>query len=153
MVEASSRGPVGARALLGCLEDATTHHSFRQLETARSRLYRRRFWPPNNHFSAFFKIYKICTLLLCSKLKMLRNFVKNLRKISKVLIKLLQKFEFRAVQKRANLVDLERCCKITIWWPKSASIQPRTSLGKSDVTRAMDLGSEAARPVPRELLL
>ena len=52
-------------------EAATTHHSFRQLETARSRLYRRRFWPPNSHFSAFFKIYKIYTLLHRSKLKML----------------------------------------------------------------------------------
>ena len=35
------------------------------------------------------------------------------------------------MQKYANLVDLEKCCKMTIWWPKSASIQPRTSLGKS----------------------
>ena len=39
----------------------------------------------------------------------------------------LQNVEFRAVQKCANLVDLEKCCKMTIWWPKSASIQPRTS--------------------------
>ena len=30
------------------------------LSKARSRLYQRRFWQPNNHFAAFFKIYKIC---------------------------------------------------------------------------------------------
>ena len=46
----------------------------------------------------------------------------------------LRNFEFRAVQKCANLVDLEKCCKMTIWWPKSALIQPRTILGKSDVS-------------------
>ena len=44
------------------------------------------------------------------------------------------KLEFRAVQKCVNLVDLEKCCKLTIWLPKSALIQPRTSLGKSDVS-------------------
>ena len=30
------------------------------------------------------------------------------------------------------LVDLQKCCKIRIWTRKSASIQPRTSPGKSD---------------------
>ena len=40
----------------------------------------------------------------------------------------LQKLEIRAAQNYANLVDLEKCCKMTIWLPKSALIQPRTSL-------------------------
>ena len=31
-----------------------------------------------------------------------------------------------------NFVDLEKCCKMTIYLQRSASIQPRTSLGKSD---------------------
>ena len=45
------------------------------LAEARSRLYQRRFWPPNSHFAAFFKIYKICTLLHRSELKFLEKFV------------------------------------------------------------------------------
>ena len=44
------------------------------------------------------------------------------------------KNEFRVVQKCANLVDLEKCCKMTIWLRKSVLIQPRTSLRKSDVS-------------------
>ena len=28
--------------------------------------------------------------------------------------------------------DFEKCCKMRIWTRKSASIQPRTSVGKSD---------------------
>ena len=39
-------------------------------------------------------------------------------------------FEFWAVQKYVNFVDLEKCWKMTIWLQKSASIQPRTSLSK-----------------------
>ena len=47
------------------------------LSEARSRLYRRRFLQPNSHFAAFFKIYKICTLLHRSELKFLEKFVKH----------------------------------------------------------------------------
>ena len=32
-----------------------------------------------------------------------------------------------------HLVDLEKCCKMSIWLQKSASIQPRTSLLKFDI--------------------
>ena len=39
----------------------------------------------------------------------------------------LQNFEFGAVQRFLNLVDLEKCCKMRIWTQKSASIQQRTS--------------------------
>ena len=38
------------------------------------------------------------------------------------------------MHKCVNLVHLEKSCRMTIWWPKSALIQPRTSLGKSDVS-------------------
>ena len=97
------------------------------LSEARSRLDRRRSLQVNSHFSAFFKIYKICTILRRSNLKILQKFVKffvilktifkNFKKFEKKkdklclkkLDKFLQKFEFRAVQKYANLVDLEKC--------------------------------------------
>ena len=39
-------------------------------------------------------------------------------------------FEVWAVQRNVNLVDLEKCWKMSIWSQKSASIQPRTSLPK-----------------------
>ena len=100
---------------------------------SRSRLYQRRSLQVNSHFSAFSKIYKIFIILRRSSLKTFENFVKNFvilnfsRKftnfckfsnISKILtnfrkfqinLKFLRKFEFRAVQKYANLVDLENC--------------------------------------------
>ena len=46
------------------------------LSEARSRLYQRRSLQVNSHFSAFFKIYKIFTILRRSNLKILQNFVK-----------------------------------------------------------------------------
>ena len=41
-------------------------------------------------------------------------------------------FEFRAVQRRENLVHLEKRCKMSIWTQKSALIQLRTSPLKFD---------------------
>ena len=38
------------------------------------------------------------------------------------------------VQRNVNLVDPEKCCKMSIWLQKSVLIQPRTSLGKSAVS-------------------
>ena len=46
------------------------------LSEARSRLYQRRSLQVNSHFAAFFKIYKIVTLLRRSNLKIFQNFVK-----------------------------------------------------------------------------
>ena len=46
------------------------------LSDARSRLYRRRSLQVNRHFSAFFKIYKIFTILRRSNLKILQNSAK-----------------------------------------------------------------------------
>ena len=51
-------------------------------------------------------------------------------KIWKSLTKIYEDFEFRAVQRCGNLVDLEKRCKMSIWTQKSALIQPRTSLLK-----------------------
>ena len=36
----------------------------------------------------------------------------------------------KKVQKNANLVDLEKCCKVSIWLQKPVLIQPTTSLPK-----------------------
>ena len=43
-------------------------------------------------------------------------------------VKFCENFEFRAVRRRVlNLVDREKCCKMSIWTQKSASIRKRTS--------------------------
>ena len=57
----------------------------------------------------------------------LKNKIANTRKCS---TKFNWTFEFGAVQKSVNLVELEQFCKMSIWLQKSASIQPRTSLSK-----------------------
>ena len=47
----------------------------------------------------------------------------------------------------AHSVDLEKCCKMSIWLQKLVLIQPRTGLGKSDVSWPFDRwhhGSAAA---------
>ena len=60
------------------------------------------------------------------------KYCKNRRKIAKNIDDLLFILEFGAVQRIANLVDLEKRCKMSIWLQKSASIQPRTSPLKFD---------------------
>ena len=67
-------------------------------------------------------------------------------KFLKILDNFLQKFEFRAVQKSANLVDLEKCCKMIIYLQRSALIQPKTSLGKSDATQRRPMAYPLAAP-------
>ena len=47
-----------------------------------------------------------------------------------MLTKFSEIFESGAVQRIAILVDLEKCCKMSIWTQKSASIQKRTSCPK-----------------------
>ena len=68
--------------------------------------------------------------------KIFRNFKKS------------RDFEFGAVQKLVNLVDLEKCCKMSIYLPKSALIQPRTSRPKlpDRSSGSSPSGSRAARP-------
>ena len=48
--------------------------------------------------------------------------------------KFFENFEIRAAQNCENLADLEKCWKMTIYLQRSAPIQPRTSLGKRDVS-------------------
>ena len=62
--------------------------------------------------------WKFCEILQNSEF-----FTKNLAKLCKKSAN----FEFGAVQKFVNLVDLEKYCKMSIYLPKSALIQPRTS--------------------------
>ena len=65
-----------------------------------------------------------------------RNFVKigtifekiqSRKKITKINGATDCKFEFEAVQRNPNLVDLEKCCKIRLFSLSQLSIQPRTS--------------------------
>ena len=72
---------------------------------------------PKSHF--FQKISRIC---------------QNLRKFSEILRNsqffkpiFCENFEIAAVQKDANLVELEKCCRTHIYLQKSVPIQPKTS--------------------------
>ena len=60
------------------------------------------------------------------------HFLENLHKIAKIVTKFSEFLEFGAVQRIANIVDLEKRCKMSIWLQKSALIQLRTSLLKFD---------------------
>ena len=55
------------------------------------------------------------------------KFHTNYWKFTKNVNQIFWNFEFGAVQRIANLVDLEKCWKMSIWLQKSALIQPRTS--------------------------
>ena len=55
------------------------------------------------------------------------KFVENLRKSLTILG---CDFRFRAVQKCDNLVDVGKCCKMSIYLQNVMPIQPRTSLLK-----------------------
>ena len=56
-----------------------------------------------------------------------RNFAQFSQKIRKSFRKFWSNFEIGAAQRIANLVVLEKCCKMRIWMQKSASMQKRTS--------------------------
>ena len=106
---------------------------FRQ-NVARFRLYRHRFLQENTRFAAFFKIYQII------KLKFLKSgiILQILRHLQFFWLKFhenccffkpifCENFEIAAVQKDANLVELEKCCQTHIFLQKFVLIQPRTS--------------------------
>ena len=57
-------------------------------------------------------------------LRILQNFE---QKSEKSFTKFCSHFEIGAVQRIANLVGLEKCCKMRNWVQKSASMQKRTS--------------------------
>ena len=82
-------GGLGATDELYRPNDPSPRHI--TLSEARSRLYQRRSLQVNSSFSAFFKIYKIFTILRRSSLKILQNFVKTLVILKKV-SQILQKF-------------------------------------------------------------
>ena len=78
------------------------------------------------------------------KSKSIRNSDENCRKkrilteFRTGLTNFCEYFEFGSVRRCANLVDLEKCWKMIIYLQRSALIQPRTSLGKSDVSAVCD---------------
>ena len=95
----------GADLRHGCLGSLRSRHI--TLSEARSRLYRRRSLQVNSHFAAFFKIYKIFTILRRSNLKILQNFVK----IFGILKKNLQ--NFANFQKKSKFFEIfEKFLKI-----------------------------------------
>ena len=59
----------------------------KEIKTARSPLYQRRFLRPNTHFAAFFEIYKIQKPLHRSKRKILKNFDDSFLRICQILTK------------------------------------------------------------------
>ena len=84
--------------------------------------------------TAFFKLYKICTLLHRCNLKI---FAKNRFEKSAIFVKIQQKklkmsqnlqnfVKFQKFQLE-NLVDFEKCCKTHIFLQNSEPIQPKTS--------------------------
>ena len=57
---------------------------------------------------------------------------KNFRKMQNIFAIFFENSEFGAVQRIANLLDLAKRCKMSIWLQNSALIQPRTSPLKFD---------------------
>ena len=81
------------------------------------------------HFSRSTRFAHFCTARNSNFWRNFQNYLnfvpeicQHFRKFLKILINFLKKIEFRAVQKCANLVDLEKCWIMTIWLQKSALI-------------------------------
>ena len=86
---------------------------------ARSRLYQNEILQQSMRLTAFFKLYKMCTLLHRSKLNASAKILQmslNLKKFAKF-----QEFQLD------NLVAFEKCCKTRIFLQRSVPIQPKTS--------------------------
>ena len=122
------RGTRPGTHLSASSESSRSHrHDRKTLSEARSRLDRRRSWPPNSHFAEFFKISKICTLLHRSELKILKKILQIFQKFvkifeffenlnfqkcvffsfskSRIFWRNFRKFEIRAAHNCENLVD------------------------------------------------
>ena len=69
-------------------------------------------------FATFFKFCKICKISV--KFSYFCGILRNFQFFSEFFCEIL-KFQL------AHFVDLEKCCKMSIWLQKSALIQPRTS--------------------------
>ena len=85
-----------------------------------------------NYSSKFWEIFIEIGAKFDEKCWKIAIFAEISAKIWKSLAKFCEDFEFRAVQRCDNLVDLEKRCKMSIWTQKSALIQLRTSLLKFD---------------------
>ena len=84
-------------------------------------------------FAAFFKIYQILKLkfLKFGEFLQILRHLQNFAEFSQIL-QIFQtdfcgNFEIAAVQKDANLVELEKCCQTHIFLQNFVLIQPRTS--------------------------
>ena len=100
---------------------------------ARSRLHQNEILQENMRLTAFFKLYKICTLLHRCNLKI---FAKSRFQKTAIFVKIQQKFcKCRKICKNCqiskcqldNLVDFEKFFKTRICLQRSAPIQPKTS--------------------------
>ena len=126
------RGPCSSQT--SCT--ATTHHSFQGSFSAGSTP----IFASKYAFCSIFRDlqeYHLLASKFCKLLqKLLQNFGQNLQTFSEFfkIFKILPKFAKICSREDAFLVDLEKCCKMRLWLQKSASIQPRTSPGKSDVS-------------------
>ena len=79
----------------------------------------------------------VCILQILKNASKWQNSIKKSRKLNYLLFifeksftSFNRNFEFGAVRRCVYLVDLEKCCKMSIWSQKSALIQRRTSLSK-----------------------
>ena len=63
-------------------------------------------------------------------LSKISKILKKKFKITKLLTKFSKKLRFERRRIVKNLVDLPKCCRMSIWLPKSALVPPRTSLSK-----------------------
>ena len=99
------------------------------------------------NFQNFTKFHKISQKFhkISKNFQNFRKFWKNLE----IFDNFLQIFEFRVVQKCVNLVDLEKCWKMTIWLQKSAPMQPRTSLAWTSVIRWRWSSGRPSKRLPR----
>ena len=116
------------------------------LQKARSRLDRQLRQQPNTHFFRFFEIYKTIWLnfqKVCKILQKISDFRKNQHFFCKIpetsqkfckILRFVAKFATFLKNQLASFVDREKPEKMRIWLQNFVSIQPRTSLEKSDVS-------------------
>ena len=88
------------------------------------------------HFLKFGKFCKFCGIC-----KILLNFHKSCWLFKPIFC---EKFEIAAVQKDANLVELEKCCQTHIFLQNFVLIQPRTSPPKiAKLTKSLNVSNSA----------
>ena len=148
---------------------------FRQ-SVARFRLYRLRFLQENMRFAAFFKIYQIiklkCLKLILARFCKFCDICNCFAEISRKLLFFQKKkikpifcenFEIAAVQKDANLVELEKCCHthiflqnlISFWYSRERARQKFANFRKMHFSkmhfRKANNFANFANPIPLTL--